>query len=109
MSSISIRLYPEVLRVFDSSTLDGSYDPIGTPLLYPAVVLKFTSESTSDVTISWDGTNDHEILPAGSFLLLDVCTNRGIEQQRFIGAQTQFYLNGSAGTGNIYLSSYYSS
>ena len=81
---------------------------IGTPLPNPTRIIKFTNDSDTAVTISWDGVNDHEALAAGEFLLLDVSSNREITTNVLEIAQgLQFYVNGTAGTGNIYISSYY--
>lgn len=105
--NFNTRLLPEVLRSIDSSTFTGSYQAIGTVLANPSRLVKFTNVSTKSVSISWDGSNDHEILPAGSFVLLDIATNKEEMSSCYIAAGTQFYVKGAAGTGLVYLSTYY--
>ena len=107
MGALNQRLYPNLLQSIDSSTLSGSYQDLGVPLANASRIIKFTNNSTVDVTISWDGVNDHEILPKGSFVLLDAAANREASQICEVPQGTQFFVKGSAGTGLIYLSSYF--
>lgn len=100
-------IYPDVLRSIDSATLTGSYQQVGANLTNPARIIKFTNLSTVTVTISWDGINDHEILPTGGFVLLDISTNKETSQILEISANTPFFVKGSAGTGLIYISNYF--
>lgn len=97
----------EKLRSLDTSTMSSSttYYPIGTALLYPCYKLKIVNNSNVLVTISIDGANDFDVVPAGSFFLYDeyVTTLR-----EFAPQGTQFSAkSASAGTGLIYLSSQY--
>lgn len=104
---LATKVFPDSLRSIDSATFTGSYQAVGTKLSNPTRIVKFTNNSTKDVTLSWDGSTDHEYLPAGSFLLLDVSSDRETANIFEIGANTQFYVKGSAGTGSFYISTYY--
>jgi hypothetical protein len=110
ISSISLRIYPEILRSLDSATLSNIYMGIGTPLSFPARIIMFQNTTDVDVLISWDGINDHQIIPAGSFTLLDVATNKVNTQGWYVGAQQRFYAK-EAGTpstlGAVYLTTFY--
>lgn len=101
--SNGIVLLPEALRSIDSASFTGSYQTLGTPLDHPARLIKFVNNSNVDVTISWDGSTDHDFLPASSAVVYDVATNRqaisGVGQL-LIADQTQFYASGGAGGGN---------
>lgn len=106
-TSQSVTIYPEVLRSIAASTFTGSYQTVGAVLANPSRILKFTNDTSVDVTVSWDGTNAHELLPAGSFLLIDVAANRQISNIFSAAAGTQFYVNASSGTGTFYISTYF--
>lgn len=107
-SALNIRLLPETLRSVAGASFTGSYQVIGTPLAHPARIVKFTNTSGVDALVSWDGTNAHDIVPAGGFLLLDVTANQEpVAGQLSIGSQTQFYFLATASTGSMYLSVYY--
>ena len=99
-------MLPDTLRSIDSATFTGVYQAIGTPLTRPIRIFKFVNNSTALVTISWDGVNDHDILPAGSFFLYDITTNHSnVEgtQGMYVKTGTQFYVKGAAGVGSVYL------
>ena len=107
MGSLQQRLYPNPLKSIDSASFTGSYQALGTALENAVRIIKLTNNSTVLVTVSWDGINDHEILPAGSFLLLDASANKENSGVCEISQGTQFLVKASAGTGSVYLSSYF--
>lgn len=98
------RLQYEVLRSINSSTFTGSFQALGAPLLNPASIVKIVNASNVSVTISIDGVNNHDICPANSFVLYDETGNSPEESGSiYIPQGTQYYVNGSAGTGSVYL------
>lgn len=106
MGGLTNRIAWETLRSIDSSTFTGSYQAIGTPLLYPSYICKLVNNSTVLVTISIDGTNDMDVAPQNSFWLYD----EGKAPQPYNPALpkgTKFFVKGSAGTGSVYLISQY--
>lgn len=107
ISPQSIKILPDLLRSIAASTFSGSYQTVGTALTYPTRIIKFTNNTAVDVTLSWDGTNDNEYIPTGSFLLLDVSANKEISNIFGIAKGTQFYVKGSVSTGSFYISTYY--
>jgi hypothetical protein len=107
MPALSTVLLPDPVRTIDSSTFTGNYMAVGTPLANGARIIKFTNISSSQVTLSWDGINDNEILPANSFVLLDISAARENVQYMEIKQGTQFYAKGASGTGLFIISVYY--
>lgn len=109
MTANRVRLLPDELRSVAFNP-GASYIVLDGPLEVTPRIVKFTNNTDGDVLISWDGVTDHEILPAGSFLLLDIAANKQQDNTLYISAGTQFWVknSGSAGTvGAIYLSVYY--
>jgi hypothetical protein len=107
MGSFTTRLDWETLRSIDSATLSGSYQTVGTPLLYPSYILKMVNNSTALVTISKDGVNDIDVLPANSFWLYDLDTS-GNPAPESVPKGTQIFVKGATpGVGLIYLVSIY--
>jgi len=104
--SYTNRIAWELLRSIDSSTLTGSYQALGGPLLFPSYIAKLVNNSTVLVTVSIDGTHDYDIAPANSFFLYDEAKYSGPALQ-FLPAGTQIFVKGSAGTGSIYFVSQY--
>lgn len=100
----SNRLYPQTLRNINSATFTGSYQAVGTALTAPGRIVKIVNNSTVPVTVSWDGVDDHDYLPSGTFCLYDCGTNRGTPSEVLdISERTQFFVKGAAGTGSVYL------
>jgi hypothetical protein len=101
--SNSIRVLPEALRSIDSTTFTGAYQTFGVVTANPGRILKIVNNSNVVVTISWDGTTDHDLIPAASGTIYDIATNKqeisGVGQWS-IGQGTQFYIKGAAGGGN---------
>jgi|SRR5436190_5530344 hypothetical protein len=105
--SYTNRIAWETLRSRDSATFTGSYQTLGTPLVYPSYILKLVNNSLTLVTISIDGTNDIDIAPAGSFWLYDEGKVGISGVYPALSAGTQIYVKGSASTGSVYLVSQY--
>lgn len=107
MPALSTVLLPDPVRSIDSSTFTGNYQSVGTPLANGARIVKFTNLSSVMVTLSWDGVHDNEILPANSFVLLDISGARENAEFLEIQGNTQFYAKGSSGSGLFIISVYY--
>jgi len=107
MTAALSNMFPDVLRSINSATFTGSYQQVGTALTYPTRILKIYNGANVAITISWDGINDHEYLPASGFVLLDISTNKQSNFQCQIPAGTSIFVKGSAGTGSVYVSTYY--
>lgn len=98
----------ETLRSIDSATFTGSYQALGTPLANPASIIKLINNSSVIVTVSTNGTNDHDVVPGGSFFLYDATSDSPQESGSIFFKQgTQFYVKGSASTGLVYLVALY--
>jgi hypothetical protein len=94
------RIAWETLRTLDSSTLTGGYDVFGTPTTHQAYKIKMVNLSNKTVTVSVDGTTDIDVCPTLGFWLYDETVTQNHEG---LPTNTQFYVKGTAGTGNIYL------
>jgi hypothetical protein len=100
----SIKIYPDVMRSFNTASFTGSYLPIGSNFNFPIRILKICNPSNTDVTVSWDGINAHDFVPAGSYMVYDFGCQRGNGAPAMEAAEgTQIYLNGAAGIGLVYL------
>jgi hypothetical protein len=104
-------VYPITMTSIDSSTLTGAgYQAINGPggLPQPCTMLKIVNNSTVLVTISWDGTTNHDVAPLGSIVIYDFQSNSQPSGDLSAAKKgTIIYVNGSAGTGLIYLVGFY--
>lgn len=90
-------------KSIDSATFTGAYQKIGTPLTQYSIIVKIVNNSNVDVDVSVDGSIDHDICPAGSFVLYDFRANKGVEALFAMREGMQFYVKGSASSGSVYL------
>ena len=100
---MSQRAEYETLASRDAATFNNTYQTLGSPSVNPTVILKIVNNTTVLITVSKDGVTAHDVIPAGSFYLYDLRTNHGNDFNFAFSARTQWYVNASAGTGNVYL------
>lgn len=107
--SFGVRIAPEPLRSIGFASISGTYAAIGASpaLTHIACIIKITNNTNGDLTISWDGSTDHDFVPAGSFVLYDISANTGREQGLYIPIGTKFYVKGTPGSGSCYLTVLY--
>jgi len=102
------RLTWENLRSVDATLLNGLYQELETPLQHPSYICKIVNTSDELVTISIDGVNDIDVVPANSFWLYDESKVGAHGAFPALPAGTQFYVNGHPATdGDIYLVTQY--
>jgi len=103
-------LYPQALRSLAFGSVAAGYTAVGAALALPARLAYFFNGTDAAVIISWDGTTDHQFLPAGGFLLLDIATNATkFANSCVVPAQTRFFVKRAAGapsSGDFYISLY---
>lgn len=107
---LATRATYDTLRSLAHGSISGSYAALGTQLLFPARIIKITNNTDGDMLVSTDGSTDMDFLPANSFVLYDISTNRQIAgQQLNFPSGTQFFIKqSSAPTKNsVYLTVIY--
>lgn len=86
------RLLPIELKEFVASTLDGTDQNFGSPLLNPAIKINIFNTSDVDCYVNADIVVGLELrVPAGGTLTLDESTLyfRGVDQEYYIPRGTQ--------------------
>lgn len=102
---------PIAMTSLDSATFTGSYQLLSAAAGIPAActIVRFINDSNRDVTVSFDGVNDHEFVPSLSPLVLNFQVNA--QPSPFVScmaAGTKIYIKGAVlGTGSVYLAGYY--
>lgn len=108
--NLAVRLYPEVLRTLAFGAISGTYAGIGTALLNPCKILYIVNTTDVLLTFSFDGVNDHFVIPSQAFLILDVTSNMALQGGALnIAANQRIYVKGAPGSGSVYLSSFFGS
>lgn len=107
MASDTVKSVP--LSIFSSASLSGTYQAMNSGGLPNACFLvKISNGGGTDIFISYDGTNDAEMVRANSDFVLPSQSNSQPNAQKALSPKGRvFYVKGTAGMGNISLSGYY--
>lgn len=97
----------EELRSYDTSTGDSTYKTVGATFSEPIRVIKFKNDSDVDITISYDGTTDHDIILSGDREVEDLSSNKTSSRGFVRSAGEQIYAKSSSGTGFLYITTIY--
>jgi hypothetical protein len=92
MATQAIRLRPEEMRALDFGQLSTTYAALGSAFENPIRIFHLQNLTDANILYSFDGTTDHGIVAAGSFILLDVTANKSLDQGEFISAGTTIYV-----------------
>lgn len=77
MSSLnSIRIAYDVLRTIAFGDISGNYAAVGSGFSFPARIIKITNTTDANLLVSFNGIDDHDIIPAGMTEIIDYGTNR---------------------------------
>ncbi len=98
-----------VLSSVLSSSVTTLYAPLNSSgFTHTPFFIRIINASSVAITVSYDGINDNEFIPANSVFELPSQTNSQPNAQVALFSKgTVVYVKGTAGTGNIYLSGYY--
>jgi len=98
-----------VLTSIDSATFTGAYQAVNTSGLDKnCFMIRIINNSTHDVTVSYDGTHDHDFVPHGTVAQISFQTNA--QPNNFtanLAKGTVVYVKGTAGAGLVYLAGYF--
>lgn len=108
----NMRLRGEALRSLAFGSIGATLTALGVPLANPTRIFKIDNQTDALIIGSIDAREglDQFVLPAGSFLLIDVTTNQAPTGNLYIpeGNQVAIRYSGSAPTsGSVYLSTFY--
>jgi hypothetical protein len=107
MAQTSVKSF--VLSNVLSSAVTALYAPLnGTGFTHAPFLIRIINASSAAITISYNGVDDNEFIPAnGVFELPSQTNSQPNAQVALFSKGTIVYIKGTAGTGNIYLSGYY--
>lgn len=108
--NLAVRLYPEPIRSLAFGSISGTYAGIGTPFVNPSRITYIVNTTDVLLTFSFDGINDHFVIPSQAYLLIDISSNASITGGAFnIAANQRIYVKGAPGSGTVYLSTFFGS
>src|SRR5216684_1544781 len=107
--SFAIKLVPDTLRSSAFGAIGIGYTAIGTVFLHPMRIVSIKNLTNANLLFSFDGVNDHEVVPAEAGIVWDFCTNRVSTAGAFISVGTTIYVkqSGAPTVGSVYVSCFY--
>lgn len=105
-----LKAYFEEIRSINFNAISNMYEAIGGPFLNPCRILYIQNLTDADLMFSINGDDDHFVVPAEGFIILDTTTNRSHSDGLFFDTNTQVYVKeiGNPNLGDVYLSVIYS-
>lgn len=109
---IANSMYPEPLRSLAFGFInDVSYTTLGSSFVNPIRIMHLQNLTDTDITVSWDGVDDHLLVAAGGFILFDITANK--DQQSigfFFPSGTRLFVRSVSGDptmGIVTLATFY--
>jgi hypothetical protein len=112
MYSNAVRARFDGLRSIPFGSISGTYALIDSPLNFPCRIIKLVNTTDGEVLISVNGIDDHDVIPAGGFVLYDATANRSDMGGVFLFAEgDRFYVKSDAAltSGTVYLTTIFGS
>lgn len=113
MSLSAQRLRYDTLRSIAFGSITTSYVAVGAAFTHAVRVLNIDNLTDANILISFDGTTNHTIVPAGAGKVFDYATNRvGPVDQLEQPVGTLVYVKRESGAptgGNVYVTVLYAS
>lgn len=110
--SLAIRLVPDIVRSVPFGSISAIYMGIGTAMTKPIRVFMMQNMTDEAMMFSFDGVNDHFPLPATSYFVFDITSNKTIQQGFFLAQGQRIYVKQLdpakiPSSGAVYLSTFY--
>jgi len=77
-TSLSTVMFPEDLRSLGFAAIGVNYAPIGTGFENPARIMFLQNLTDQSLLFSWNGVDNHLLLPSTGFIVLDVTSNKSM-------------------------------
>lgn len=122
MTSVELSSYSMVeMAIFNTAGMAGTYAPLNSSSSYVVYtgngfpddikILKIYNDGTNGVTISLDGTTNHDYMPSKGTLIVDLQANHADNASNGMGLKNGrkgqlLYGKGTAGVGNLYISGF---
>jgi len=102
------RVTEEILDSFNAGGLDPiAFKPINTlGLIRPCCLIRIVNRAKHDVFISYDGVNEHDFIPHGEVLEVNIRTSVGHDEDAQFSKRTIVYVKGSVSIGYIHITGY---
>ncbi len=107
--SFGVRIVPDTLRSRGFAGIGAAYLAIGSVFAHPMRLINIQNLTDAILLFSFDGVNDHVIIPNESGIIYDFCTNRVGMAGAMISNGTTIFVkqSGVPTSGSVYVSCFY--
>lgn len=107
--SFGVRIVPDTLRSLAFGGIGAAYAAVGSVFAHPMRLINIQNLTDAILLFSFDGVNDHVIVPNESGIIYDFCTNRVGMAGAMISNGTQIFVkqSGVPTSGSVYISCFY--
>lgn len=96
----------EPRRELAAAAIGAIYGPIGSAFARPVRILKLVNTTNECLDVSFNGKGEHDVLPANSFVLYDLTSNKINSEGAFLKAGQVIYVRSTSGvvptSGSVY-------
>lgn len=105
----SVELRADVQRSLAFGSIIASYTAIGNAFERPMRILNIQNLTDATLQFSFDGVNDHFVLPSGGFFLIDITTNKIEDRGFYVSKGTTMHVKrfGTPTVGSVYVIALY--
>lgn len=102
---LSVRMKFETLRSLANGSIAAGYTGIGTAMANPIRFFALTNLTDAALLFSFDGINDHLVLPVNGFIVLDIAANKTQDTGFYLAEGDRAYVKrlGVPSSGSVYL------
>jgi len=106
---VSVRLLAEEVRTLAFGAIGAGYVGVGTAIENPARMILIQNLTDENMMFSLNGVTDHFAMLEQSQMILDITSNKTIEQGFYLAEGQRLYVRQLAapGSGAVYLSVFY--
>ena len=106
----SVRAAWAPLRSLAFGSILATYVGVGTSLNTPVRIVHILNTTNAALMFSWNGIDDHFVLPTGGYMVIDLTTNQTNGGGFYLPGAKRLYVKqiGVPGSGSVYFSLVYS-
>tara|TARA_R110000868_G_C10792507_1_gene756429 strand:- start:303 stop:635 length:333 start_codon:yes stop_codon:yes gene_type:complete len=104
--SAKSKLDPVTRQTFNCASLTGAYQVVSAGgFSNDLAIFKAYNSSSNDIDISYNDTDDQDIIPSGGTFILDIQANKEGERCAWPKGR-EVFVKGTASAGTLYLTGY---
>jgi hypothetical protein len=111
MSITAVRARFDPVRSLGFASINGTLAGVGTELAHPARCVYILNNTDKILSFSFDGINDHIILPALGYWFWDIASNQSLNRGWYLAEGERLYVKalaaGNPTLGSVYFTAMY--